>query len=105
MAITHEMSAGLGGIRTSGDLVARLQMAKGMKINDAKEYVAGKLGVSTFDLCDEAVMKEIREQLDIGHVQARDGAAIGIQAKFNIAEKLGLGIKSVENFKRFTKMG
>ena len=102
MAITHETSAGMGGIRTAGDLVARMQMAKGMKIKEAKEYVAGKLGISTFELCDEAVMQEIREDLDIGHVQARDGAAIGIQAKIKIAKLLGIEIRSVENFKRMT---
>ncbi|MBS4024304.1 MAG: [dimethylamine--corrinoid protein] Co-methyltransferase, partial [Clostridia bacterium] len=46
MAITHALASGMGGIRTSGDLVARMQMSRGMRINDAKEYVAGKLGVS-----------------------------------------------------------
>ena len=105
MAITHEMSAGMGGIRTAGDLVARAQMAKGMKIKDAKEFVAGKLGVSVFELCDEAVMKELREQLDFGHVQARIDASYGIQAKFNIARALGIEIRSVENFKRLAKLG
>lgn len=90
----------MSGIRTAGDLVARMQMAKGMKIGKAKEYVAGKLGVSTFELCDEATMKEVREQLDIGHVQARAGASIGMEAKFNIAKVLEIEIKSVENFKR-----
>lgn len=104
MAITHEMAAGMGGIRTAGDLVARMQMTKGMKIKDAKEYVAAKVGVSTFDLCDEAVMKEVREQLDIGHVQARVGASIGMEAKFNIARVLDMKIKAVENFKRKTGM-
>jgi dimethylamine--corrinoid protein Co-methyltransferase len=100
MAITHEVAAGMSGIRTAGDLVARMQMSKAMKIKDAKEYVAGKLGISTFDLSDETVMKEIRENLDLGHVHARCGAAMGIQAKIHIAKLLDIKIKSVDNFLR-----
>ena len=104
MAVVHEMAAGMGGIRTAGDLVARAQMSKAMKINEAKEYVAGKLGISVFDLSDSHLMKELREQLDIGHVQARDQASYGIEAKFNIARVLELKINSVENFKRKVKI-
>ena len=46
MAITHAMTSGMGGMRTSGDLVARMQMTRGMKIEEAKKFVADKLGVS-----------------------------------------------------------
>jgi hypothetical protein len=102
MAITHEVAAGMSGIRTAGDLVARMQMSKAMKIKDAKEYVAGKLGISTFDLSDETIMKELREKFDLGHVHARGGAAMGIQAKFHIAKLLDIRIKSVDNFLSIT---
>jgi dimethylamine--corrinoid protein Co-methyltransferase len=105
MAITHEVAAGMSGIRTAGDLVARMQMSKAMKIKDAKEYVAGKLGISTFDLSDETIMKELREKLDLGHVHARSGAAMGIQAKFNIARLLDIRIKSVDNFLSLARLG
>jgi len=99
MAVTHEVATGMGGIRTAGDLVARMQMLKGMKLKDAKEYVAGRLGVSVFDLSDSNVMKEVREQLDLGHVLGRTKASYGIEAKFNIARILDIPINSVNNFK------
>ncbi len=97
MAFGHEMASGMGGIRTSGDLVARV-MAKGKKINEAKQFVSKKLGVSVFDLSDEAMMKELREELNIGHVLARPGAAIGMEAKLRIAKLLDIQINSVQRF-------
>ena len=95
----HEMAAGLGGIRTAGDLVARMVM-KGLKIDKAKEYVADKLGCSVFDLSDTAKMKEIRESLDIGSVVLRPNASSGIASKIKIAEILDIKIPSVELFKK-----
>lgn len=100
MAISHAMASGMGGMRTTGDLVARVQMTKGMKIREAKEYVASKLGVSVLDLTDEAVARELREELDIGIVHHLDGFAKGIEAKFRIAKLLDIEIKSVNNFKK-----
>ncbi|ATW27251.1 dimethylamine methyltransferase [Candidatus Formimonas warabiya] len=100
MAVMHEVTTGMGGIRTAGDLVARMQMLKGMKLKDAKEYVAGKLGVDLFDLSDSYVMKELREQLDIGTVLDRANASFGMEAKFNIARVLDIPINSVNKFKR-----
>ena len=32
MDVTHALAAGMGGIRTAGDLVARMQMARGMRL-------------------------------------------------------------------------
>jgi len=104
MAITHETSAGMGGIRTAGDLAARMQMSKGMKINEAKEYIAGKLGISVFDLSDSTIMNEIREERGIGELMARPGAPIGIEAKIRIEELLGIKINSVGRFKRMIGM-
>lgn len=98
LEITHEMAAGMGGMRTAGDLVARLQLSKAMKIDEAKKYVADKLDISTADLSDESVMAEVRESLNIGRLQPPDGTALGIQAKFRIAKLLGLKINSVELF-------
>jgi dimethylamine--corrinoid protein Co-methyltransferase len=99
MAIMHEMAAGMGGIRTAGDLVARMVM-KGMKINEAKQYVADKLGCTVFDLSDSAKMKEIRESLDIGTTLVRTNASMGMAAKIKIAELLDIRIPSVEKFKK-----
>lgn len=99
MAITHTLASGMGGIRTAGDLVARMQMSRGLKINDAKEYVANKLGVSKIDLSDEFLMNEMREDLDLGAVFAQPEKAKGIEAKFRISELLGVDINCVNKFK------
>ena len=90
----------MGGIKTAGDLVVRMQIAKGMKIDAAKKYVAEKLGVSTFDLCDPLVMTELREDLGLGVQMPGVGTPMGTAAKMNIARKLGITINSVERFKR-----
>jgi len=89
----------MGGVRTAGDLVARVMAAKALRVNEAKKYVADKLGISVFDLCDSQVMREVREELNIGHVLARPGGAIGIEAKIRIAELLDIEINSVNRFR------
>ena len=99
MAISHEMAAGMGGVRTAGDMVARMVFS-GMKIDAAKEYVAEKLECTPFDLSDEAKMKEIRESLDIGDTTIRPHASYGMAAKMKIAEVLDIEINSVELYKK-----
>jgi dimethylamine--corrinoid protein Co-methyltransferase len=99
MHAAHAVVSGMGGIRTAGDLVARLQLNRGMKIDAAKNYVAEKLGVSRADLADTVVMSEIREDFDIGRVNETPAVAKGIDAKFRIAELLDLDINCVNMFK------
>jgi len=89
----------MGGIKTAGDLVFRMQLLYGMKINEAKEYVAKKLGVSVFDLCDPLVMTELRDELGLGVQMPSVGTPMGIAAKMRISEKLGITINSVERFR------
>ena len=72
---------------------------KKLRVSEAKKYVADKLSISVFDLCDSQVMREVREDLNIGHVLARPGGAIGIEAKIRIAELLDIEINSVNRFK------
>lgn len=103
MAISHAMAAGMGGVRTAGDLVARMQMSRGMRLNDAKLYVAEKLKVSVLDLVDPVVMDEVREDLDIGRIHSIATAAKGIEAKHNIAKVLDIDINCVDRFKKRTK--
>lgn len=99
MALTHMHASGMGGIRTAGDLVARMQMSKKMRLNEAKAYVAGKLKVSVADLADEVVMNEVRQDLDLAIVYGGMGEqARGIEAKFRIAKLLDLEINSVNRF-------
>ncbi len=95
MDIAHAVASGMGGIRTAGDLVARMQMARKMRINDAKAYVAKKLKVSPADLSDVHVMREVREELDIGIITSVPGCAKGIEAKARIAKLLDIEINSV----------
>lgn len=89
----------MGGIRTAGDLVARMQMTRKMRIREAKAYVAEKLKVSPTDLSNEHVMREVREELDIGIITSVPGCAKGIEAKARIAELLGIEIASVKRLK------
>jgi dimethylamine--corrinoid protein Co-methyltransferase len=98
MSIAHIMACGMGGIRTAGDLVAWMQMSRRMKIGEAKTYVANKLGVDVADLVDEAVMRQRREELDIGFITAVAGSAKGIAAKCRISELLDIPIPSVKLF-------
>ena len=50
MAVAHGVASGIGGIRAAGDLVARMQVSKGMRLPEAKKYVAAKLGASEADI-------------------------------------------------------
>jgi dimethylamine--corrinoid protein Co-methyltransferase len=99
MHIAHIFASGMGGIRTSGDLVAWMQLIKKMKITEAKQYVAKKLGVETMDLTNEEVMRQIREDLGIGIITSVAGSPKGIRAKLKAAQLLDVRINSVELFK------
>ena len=99
MPIAHIMTSGMTGIRAAGDLVARMQFSKNMRIGEAKEYVAKKLDVSTLDLSDEYVMREVREELDIGVITSVAGASKGIAAKMNIEKVLDIKINCCEKFR------
>ncbi len=94
----------MGGMRTAGDLVARMQMTRRMRLKEAKRYVADKLSCTPHDLSDP-----------IGHGAAEagerpwhlgdyvDGAPDEpgmMEAKFNIARLLDVPINCVERFRR-----
>ena len=99
MPISHIMTSGMSGIRAAGDLVARMQLSKSMRVGEAKDYVAKKLDVTTDDLSDEYVMRELREELGIGVVTSVAGAPKGIAAKMNIEKLLDLNINSCNKFR------
>ena len=100
MSIAHSVASSMGGIRTAGDLVARMQLSRKMRLPEAKQYVAERLNVSVLELCDSTVMRRLREELDIGVITAVPGAAKGLEAKARIAELLGVKINCVELMKR-----
>jgi dimethylamine--corrinoid protein Co-methyltransferase len=99
MAVSHAIASGMGGMRAAGDLVARMQMTRGMKIDDAKKYVADKLNVAVSDLTDPVVMTELREDLELGCVTPLPGCAKGIEAKLRIAEVLDIDINCIRRLK------
>jgi dimethylamine--corrinoid protein Co-methyltransferase len=99
MSIAHIMASCMGGIRTSGDLVAWMQITRRMKIHEAKAYVAKKLNVDLLDLTDEEVMRPLREDLGIGIVTSVAGSPKGIRAKMKIADLLDVSIRSVDLFR------
>jgi len=104
MPIAHVMASGMQGIRAAGDLVARMQFAKRMRLKEAKEYVAKKLGVDVIELVDVETMRNLREELDIGVVTSVPGAATGIEAKARISELLDIPIAPVERLKSKMKL-
>jgi dimethylamine--corrinoid protein Co-methyltransferase len=99
MAISHAIASGMGGMRAAGDLVARMQMTRGMKIDEAKAYVADKLSIAVCDLTDPVIMTEIREDLEIGTMYPLPGCAKGLEAKIRIAELLGIEINCIRRMK------
>ncbi len=99
MGCTHALASGMGGMRTAGDLVARMQMAHGMRLDKAKDHVAKRLGVSIVDLSDPCVMWEVRAEHGLGRFDDQDttfpvepGA---MEAKHHIAELLDVPINCV----------
>ena len=99
MAISHAIASGMGGMRAAGDLVARMQMTRGMKIDEAKAYVADKLSISVSDLTDPVIMTDIRQDLEIGSINPLPGCAKGLEAKISIAEILDIDINCVRRLK------
>ena len=104
MHASHAIAAGMGGMRTAGDLVGRMQVTRGMRLNEAKDYVAAKLGVGRLDLCDSVVMHDVRRELGLGCLVVDELAFPdepgAIEAKFHIAEVLDVPVNSVERFKK-----
>jgi dimethylamine--corrinoid protein Co-methyltransferase len=103
MPIAHIMASGMTGLRAGGDLVARMEFAKKMKIKEAKEYVAKKVGVDPLDLSDEYAMRDVREELGLGVVTSVVGAPKGYAAKMNIEKTLDLKINCCDTFRGMLK--
>jgi dimethylamine--corrinoid protein Co-methyltransferase len=95
MPVAHAVASGMNGLRAAGDLVARLEMAKGMRLKDAKRTVADALGVGVADLADPLVMHEVRGGLRLGRLFEAETTypqdPSPQEAKANIRRLLGLG--------------
>lgn len=79
----------------------RMQLNHKMRINEAKQYVADKLGLTLEEICDVVTMSEVREDrgFGLGNFEPYAESNIGMEAKFKIAEALDIKINSVERFK------
>ena len=73
-------------------------MTRGMKIAEAKKYVADKLKLSVAEIHDPVVMREIREDCHIGVIQSLPGLPKGIEAKHHIAGLLNIEVNSLNLF-------
>jgi dimethylamine--corrinoid protein Co-methyltransferase len=97
----------MGGLRTAGDLVARMQMTRRMRLPEAKAFVAGTLGVSPADLSDPVAMADVRREMGLGTIPTEDtatpGDALAIEAKLNIARVLGVQVRSAERLLELTR--
>jgi len=104
MGGAHANAAGMGGMRTAGDLVARMQMTRGMRLGEAKRWVADRLHVAPIDLSDPLVMHEVRGGLGLGRIPY-GGSGISplqpqaMEAKWRIAELLDVPVNCVARFR------
>ena len=93
----------MGGLRTAGDLVARMQMTRRMRLPEAKAYVAERLGVTAADLSDPVAMAEVRRARGLGTLPTEDTAtvddALAIEAKLNIARVLDVPVRAAERLR------
>ncbi len=105
MGCSHALASGMGGMRAAGDLVARMQMSRGMRLDEAKRHVAERLGVAVDDLSDPVVMWDVRGELGLGRFDDQDTTfpteAGAMEAKHNIATLLGVRINCVEQSRRY----
>ena len=92
VAIAQIVSSCMGGVRTSGDLVAWMQLTR-------KEYVAKKLNLNLQDLTSETTMSIIRSEKGLGSVIPDHIEYMGIAAKSKVAELLDVPIHSVNLYK------
>ena len=92
----------MGGMRAAGDLVGRMQMTRGMRLEEAKTHVADRLGCTVADLADPIAMHDVRRDLGLGRITVQELTypthAGAMEAKFRIADVLGVPINSVARF-------
>jgi dimethylamine---corrinoid protein Co-methyltransferase len=97
----------MGGLRAAGDLVARMQMTRRMRLPEAKAYVAERLGVTSGDLSDPVAMADVRRELGLGTIPSEETAtvddALGLEAKVNIARVLDVPVRCVERLAALTR--
>ena len=102
--VTHYTSSGLGGMRTVGDLVGRVQLRNKCKISESKKYVMDKLGLGPEEINDEVFMRGYREEHGLGVITTIGGAPYGIEAKINIEDILDMEIACCKHLREVAKL-
>ena len=81
-----------------------MEMTRGMRLPEAKAYVAERLGVAPADLSDPVLMNELREQFGLGRITtfeiSHPTQPVAIEAKFNVADVLDVPVNSVRRFEQ-----
>ncbi len=89
--------------------MARMQITRGMRIREAKAYVAERLGASPADLSDPLAMEDARRERQLGRITTFEISypteSSAMEAKFNIAALLDLPINCVTRFKERSGLG
>jgi dimethylamine--corrinoid protein Co-methyltransferase len=84
-------------------------MTRGMRLKQAKAYVAEKLGCAVTDLADPIAMHDVRRDLGLGRITVQELTypthAGAMEAKFRIAEVLDVPINSVQRFRDRAGLG
>ncbi len=89
----------MGGIKTAGDLVFRMQLMYGMRINEAKKAVADQLGITVEQLGDIDFMSGFRADRGFGVCMPKAGDPTGVAAKIRIEKAMDIKINSVRVWK------
>lgn len=80
-----------------------MQITRGMRLAQAKEHVAGRLGVSPLDLADPIAMAHVRSELRLGRLhdgtEFDDDPPSPMESKMRIAALLDIPIGCVGHFR------
>ena len=81
-----------------------MQITRGMRLQEAKAYVAERLGVGPSDLSDSLMMTDVRRQHELGRITTFEmsyaAESSAMEAKFRIAELLDLPVNCVQRFRK-----
>ena len=81
-----------------------MQITRGMRLREAKAYVAERLEVGPSDLSDSLMMTDVRRQHELGRITTFEMSyateSSAMESKFRIAELLDLPINCVQRFRQ-----